>query len=168
MEGTITTGTTRKMSQRYLCPAEYTSKTTNRQLTLKETKFGARVRARVSQVLAQCVLRWAKNIVGSFFWSQPLLFSAVHQGNCMVTSFDYNYQNALRQAVVFSILSFVKNHSCGTQICITKIAGNGSGSCSQITSSCKCPRDLLSDETSTAPFLRRLLVFLNEKIDDNC
>ena len=40
----------------------------------------------------------------------------------MMTSFDYNYQNALRQAVVFSIVSFVKNHSCVTQICITKIA----------------------------------------------
>ena len=48
MEGTITTGTARKMSQRYICPAEYTSKTTNRQLTLKETKFGVRVKARVS------------------------------------------------------------------------------------------------------------------------
>ena len=30
----------------------------------------------------------------------------------MMTSFDYNYQNALRQAIVFSILSFV----CVTQI----------------------------------------------------
>ena len=40
----------------------------------------------------------------------------------MMMSFDYKYQNALRQAIVFSINSFVKNHSCVTQICITKIA----------------------------------------------
>ena len=40
----------------------------------------------------------------------------------MMTSVDYNYQNALREAVVFSIFSFVKNHSCVTQIYITKIA----------------------------------------------
>ena len=40
----------------------------------------------------------------------------------MVTSFDYKYQNALRQAIVFGIFSFVKNRSCGTQIYITKTA----------------------------------------------
>ena len=40
----------------------------------------------------------------------------------MMTSFDYNYQNALRQAIVFISFSFVKNHSCVTQIYITKIA----------------------------------------------
>ena len=39
-----------------------------------------------------------------------------------MTSFDYNYQNALRQAIVFSFFSFVKNRSCVTQICRTKIA----------------------------------------------
>ena len=39
-----------------------------------------------------------------------------------MTSFHYNYQNALRQAIVFSIFSFVKNRSCVTKICITKIA----------------------------------------------
>ena len=39
-----------------------------------------------------------------------------------MTSFDYKYQNVLRQAIVFSIFSFVKNRSCVTQICITKIA----------------------------------------------
>ena len=38
-----------------------------------------------------------------------------------MTSFHYNYQNALRQAIVFSIFSFVKNRSCVTKICITKI-----------------------------------------------
>ena len=37
---------------------------------------------------------------------------------CMMTSFDYSYQNALRQAIVFGIFSFVKNHSC----VLTKIA----------------------------------------------
>ena len=37
------------------------------------------------------------------------------KGICMMTSFDYNYQNALREAVVFSIFSFVKNRSCMTQ-----------------------------------------------------
>ena len=40
----------------------------------------------------------------------------------MMTSFDYNSQNALRQAIVFSIFYFVRNRSCVTQICITKIA----------------------------------------------
>ena len=30
--------------------------------------------------------------------------------------FDYKYQNALRQAIVFSIFSFVKNRSCVTQV----------------------------------------------------
>ena len=39
----------------------------------------------------------------------------------MMTSVDYNYQNALREAIVFSNFSFVKNRSCVTQICITKI-----------------------------------------------
>ena len=39
-----------------------------------------------------------------------------------MTSFDNKYQNALREAIVFSIFSFVKNRSCVTQICITKIA----------------------------------------------
>ena len=35
---------------------------------------------------------------------------------------DYSYQNALMQAIVFSIFSFVKKRSCVTQIYITKIA----------------------------------------------
>ena len=39
-----------------------------------------------------------------------------------MTSFDYKYQNALRQAIVFSIVSFVKNRSCVTQIYITNTA----------------------------------------------
>ena len=39
-----------------------------------------------------------------------------------MTSFDYDYQNALRQAIVIGNFSFVKNRSCMTQICITKIA----------------------------------------------
>ena len=38
-----------------------------------------------------------------------------------MTSFD-NYQNALRQAIVLNIMPFVKNRSCVTQVCITKIA----------------------------------------------
>ena len=52
----------------------------------------------------------------------------------MMTSFDYNYQNALRQAIVFSIFSFVKllvrdtihlhNKGCSEM---------HSGSCSQVT-----------------------------------
>ena len=33
----------------------------------------------------------------------------------MMMSFDYKYQNALRQIIVFSIFSFVKNRSCVTQ-----------------------------------------------------
>ena len=41
---------------------------------------------------------------------------------CMMTSLHYNYQNALRQAIVFSIFSFVKNRSCVTQFYITEIA----------------------------------------------
>ena len=41
----------------------------------------------------------------------------------MMMSFDYNYQNALRQATVFSTYSSVKNYLCVTQICITKITG---------------------------------------------
>ena len=40
---------------------------------------------------------------------------------CTMTSFDHNYQNALRQAIVFSIFSFMKNRSYVTQIYITKI-----------------------------------------------
>ena len=39
----------------------------------------------------------------------------------MMTSFDYKFQNALRQAIVFEFFSFVKNRSCVTQVCITKI-----------------------------------------------
>ena len=42
--------------------------------------------------------------------------------SCMMTWFDYDYQNALRQAVVFSIFSSVKNRSCETQFYITKMA----------------------------------------------
>ena len=39
-----------------------------------------------------------------------------------MTSFNYNYQNALRQAIVFGILFyFLKNRSCVTQISIAKI-----------------------------------------------
>ena len=53
----------------------------------------------------------------------------------MMTSFDYKYQNALRQAIVFSVFSFVKNRSCVTQSC----SEMHSGSCSQIMSSHKCP-----------------------------
>ena len=43
---------------------------------------------------------------------------------CFITgkSIDYNYRNALRQAIVFSTFCFVKNRSCMTQINITKIA----------------------------------------------
>ena len=40
----------------------------------------------------------------------------------MMTSFNYNSQNALRQAIVFSIFSFVTNRSCVTRIYMTKIA----------------------------------------------
>ena len=39
----------------------------------------------------------------------------------MMTSFEYKYQNALREAIVFSIV-LVKSRSCVTQIYITKIA----------------------------------------------
>ena len=51
-------------------------------------------------------------------------------------SFDYNYQNALRQAIVFRIFSFVKNRSCVTQDCTGEMH---SGSCSQMASSCQYP-----------------------------
>ena len=47
---------------------------------------------------------------------------SIELGNCMMTSFHYNYQNTLRQAIVLSIFYFVKDRSCVTQICITKIA----------------------------------------------
>ena len=57
----------------------------------------------------------------------------------MMTSVDYNYQNALWKAVVFSDFSFVKNRSCVTQICIYKDCNEmHSGSCSQMTPLCKC------------------------------
>ena len=39
--------------------------------------------------------------------------------NHVVTLFDYSYQNALRQANIFL---FCEDHSCVTQIYITKIA----------------------------------------------
>ena len=47
--------------------------------------------------------------------------TACQHAFCTMTSFDHNYQNALRQAIVFSIFSFMKNRSCVTQIYITKI-----------------------------------------------
>ena len=40
----------------------------------------------------------------------------------MMMSFDYDYQNALRQAIVVRIFLGGKNRSCVTQIYITKIA----------------------------------------------
>ena len=44
----------------------------------------------------------------------------------MTTLFDYNYQNALRQVIAFGIFfAFVKNRSCVTQICTTKIVAKG-------------------------------------------
>ena len=53
----------------------------------------------------------------------------------MMTSVDYNYQNALREAIVFSNFSaFLKNRSCVTQIYTTKILAN----CRQMRPSCKC------------------------------
>ena len=38
-----------------------------------------------------------------------------------MTSFDYKYQNAMRQAIVFVIFSLLKNRSCMRQIYITKV-----------------------------------------------
>ena len=57
-----------------------------------------------------------------------------------MASFDCKDQNALRRAIVFGLLSFVKNRSCVTQICITKIAAK----CILVVvvkdaPSCKCP-----------------------------
>ena len=41
----------------------------------------------------------------------------------VISAFDYKYQNALRQAIIFGIFfSFVKNRWCVTQMFITKIA----------------------------------------------
>ena len=57
----------------------------------------------------------------------------------MMTSFDYNYQNALREAIVFSIFSFVKNHSCVTHLHDKDCSKMHSGSCNQMMSSCRCP-----------------------------
>ena len=57
----------------------------------------------------------------------------------MMTSFHYNYQNTLRQAIVLSIFYFVKNRSCVTHLHNKDCSEMHSGSCSQMTSSCKCP-----------------------------
>ena len=62
------------------------------------------------------------------------------QGICMITSFDYIYQNALRQAIVFSIFfsceeSLVRDTNLHNKDC----SEMHSGSCSQMTSSCTCP-----------------------------
>ena len=52
-----------------------------------------------------------------------LKFVQLNRAFVLMMSFNYNYQNALRHYVIIvSIFSFVKNHSCVTQICITKIA----------------------------------------------
>ena len=52
----------------------------------------------------------------------------------MMTSFD---PNALRQGIVFRI--FVENRSCVTNLPNKYCSEVHSGSCSQMTSSCKCP-----------------------------
>ena len=52
-----------------------------------------------------------------------LKFVQLNRAFVLMMSFNYNYQNALRHYVIIvSIFSFVKNLSCVTQICITKIA----------------------------------------------
>ena len=70
---------------------------------------------------------------------------------CMMTSFDYKYQNALRQVIVFSIFSFVKNPSCVTQICITRIVA-------------KC---ILADEVKWRHHANGLLESLNFMVQEN-
>ena len=58
-----------------------------------------------------------------------------NNGHLMMTSFDYKYQNALGQVIAFGIFSFVvKNCSC-----VTDCSEMHSGSCSQMTPSCKGP-----------------------------
>ena len=57
-----------------------------------------------------------------------------------MTSFDYEYQNALRQAIVFGIFFFCEE----SLVRDTNLHDKGcsemhSGSCSQIVSSYKCP-----------------------------
>ena len=57
-----------------------------------------------------------------------------------MTSFDDNYHNALRQAIVFSISFFCEESLVrDTNIHYKDISEMYSGSCSQMTSSCKCP-----------------------------
>ena len=60
------TGTTRKMSQRYFCPADYTTK------TKPNPETNPKLRVRVSLGFGLVCTPLGKNIVGSFFWSYPL------------------------------------------------------------------------------------------------
>ena len=69
-------GTTRKMGQRYFCPAEYTIKTKPK--TNQKTKPNPQVQSQFqSQFQSQWYTLLGKNIIGSFFWLYPLLFSAL-------------------------------------------------------------------------------------------
>ena len=55
-------------------------------------------------------------------------------------TFDYNYQNALRQVIVFSIVFFCEESLMrDTNLHNKDCSEMHSGSCSQMTSSCKCP-----------------------------
>ena len=57
----------------------------------------------------------------------------------MMTSFYYNYQNALRPAIVFRIVFFCEESLVRDKNLHYKDCSEmHSGSCSQMTSSCKC------------------------------
>ena len=76
-----------------------------------------------------------------YFYYTILFICAYHCKNkrlllLLLLSFDYSYQNALRQAIVFSMFSFVKSRSCVTRI--KDCSEMHSGSCSEMTPSYKC------------------------------
>ena len=55
-------------------------------------------------------------------------------------SFDYDYQNASRQSIVFSIFFFCEESLvCDTNLHYKDCSEMHSGSCSQMTLSCRCP-----------------------------
>ena len=64
------------------------------------------------------------------------------------TSFDYSYQNTMRQAIAFGICSFVNNRSYVIHLHNKDCSETYSGSCSQMTPACKCPGTSMAREPS--------------------
>ena len=57
----------------------------------------------------------------------------------MVTSFDYRYQNAVREVILYSVIFFCEESLvCDINLHNKDYSEMHSGSCSQKTSSCKC------------------------------